>query len=785
MGESSLDPRLRENSNAAPPRGPLPSRSNIIEEQNSGSDGDGHERGEKRRKLNLWKCRHCREARKKCFPEDRVWPQKCNRCLQHRPAQLDCSEPELNTRTRGKNLSKPARRPKAPAARDRSESKRAASDDDESSEDDAVYSRPTRTKIPQKMKRERRGTSRDPVRETPEPASAGKTDQPPAAVYLPLEAGEFRILRLEPGRKDDQVRCSFETATVHSPPRYEAISYLWGGGNETQQQTSLEVELLDNQQPPRSHRILIRSILHSALRSLRHPTEKRSFWVNALCINHSDLDEKNQQIALKRSIFYNAENLCFWLGDDPSYKTALNFIPQIIDLGGIDKLVQDENVLDKWVAFLSLLKNNVFSRLWLVQEVAIAQNVTLHCGAPAIHYADFVDAVTIFLSCRRHISSLFRSKKKNARELTDRKITMVERFIDVTTNALRRGSSPAGRGTIQRLLTLEALVSDLTELSSGDPRDRIYSVLALAKDGPRLLDTGHSSSVDETLRIDYEKSTLEVYQDFFLHVVKESRSLDIICRRWAASVPEKDVPLPSWIRPLQSQLQPPLDSNVCERTDADCLVGTPSLKPYHAANNTQAAYRVADLPSQAKALHVTGVRLDTIARLGPRASEGIILYEWLQLGSCIISDELDIVPDAFWRTLVADRGPNGSNAPSWYHRAFLYCLAESTPNGDVNTNRLIAACEAGSSLVVDFLQRVQSVIWNRKFLVSGTHGWVGLAPMAAVEGDVVVVLHGCSVPVVLRWVRGWWVCVGECYVHGLMDGEGLEMGVGLEEFEIR
>jgi hypothetical protein len=74
----------------------------------------------KRQKLNLWKCRCCREARKKvshaplphekmranmictqCYPVDRIWPQKCERCLAHRPEPLCCSEPELNTRKRG------------------------------------------------------------------------------------------------------------------------------------------------------------------------------------------------------------------------------------------------------------------------------------------------------------------------------------------------------------------------------------------------------------------------------------------------------------------------------------------------------------------------------------------------------------------------------------------------------------------------------------------------------------------------------------------------------------
>jgi hypothetical protein len=85
---------------------------------------------EKRQKLNLWKCRQCREARKKvshasichvkiwaeiicvkCFPSDRVWPQKCDRCLAHRPEALCCSEPEMNTRKRGSNIRERLRQP--------------------------------------------------------------------------------------------------------------------------------------------------------------------------------------------------------------------------------------------------------------------------------------------------------------------------------------------------------------------------------------------------------------------------------------------------------------------------------------------------------------------------------------------------------------------------------------------------------------------------------------------------------------------------------------------------
>lgn len=495
-------------------------------------------------------------------------------------------------------------------------------------------------------------------------------------------------------------------------------------------------------------------------------------------------------MAMKRYIFHNAQNLCFWLGEEEDSQKALAFIPRILDLNYIDKLVADSAAMDGWVSFVKLLKNIAFSRLWLVQEVAVAQNVTVHCGQAAIHYGDLVNAVAMFVSFRDKISLLFRQNQRSSRELHDRKMRIAERFIDVSINSLRLSSS----GKVQRLLTIEDLVSHLGDLTATDARDRIFSVLAIAKDGPKLAEeTLMTSSVEteaeDALRIDYDQDLLDVYQNFVIHAIKKSQSLDIICRHWASSIPEKDKAFPTWVRPLQSSLQPTFDSNMSERTDPDSLVGLPDHTYYHASRGTTIKFHIEapisiDRPisnstatSKSKSLFATGFRVDTIQKLGPRASEGIILYEWLDLGGCLaISDN---PPEDFWRTLVADRGPNGTNAPSWYARAFSYCLHHLTPTGDINTNRLIATCETESSLVVDFLQRVQSVIWNRKFLVSKNSAYKGLAPMAAQVDDVIVILYGCNVPVVLRPNRDlygstWYQLVGECYVHGLMDGEAVE-----------
>jgi hypothetical protein len=59
------------------------------------------------------------------------------------------------------------------------------------------------------------------------------------------------------------------------------------------------------------------------------------------------------------------------------------------------------------------------------------------------------------------------------------------------------------------------------------------------------------------------------------------------------------------------------------------------------------------------------------------------------------------------------------------------------------------------------------------FLTQG--GYMGLGPAGMLANDRICVLYGCSVPLVLRKVESHWVLVGECYVHGLMDGLVMDM----------
>jgi hypothetical protein len=213
-----------------------------------------------------------------------VWPQKCDRCLQHRPQELECSEPQLNTRKRGPNVSKVSKTRSTPdtqearslggdkALGDKALGDKALGVDSETLPDAPASGRPLRQPVSKSTKRELRGSPK-PIPDHP-PAT---DDEYPASAYLPLGEGEFRLLHLDPSSKGDGVTFRFSTESMNQSVEYEAISYLWGGNEAPQVEN---VKLRDPQ--GKSFLKSTRKTLYAALRNLRDSDDVKAFWVDAL-----------------------------------------------------------------------------------------------------------------------------------------------------------------------------------------------------------------------------------------------------------------------------------------------------------------------------------------------------------------------------------------------------------------------------------------------------------------------------------------------------------------------
>lgn len=73
-----------------------------------------------------------------------------------------------------------------------------------------------------------------------------------------------------------------------------------------------------------------------------------------------------------------------------------------------------------------------------------------------------------------------------------------------------------------------------------------------------------------------------------------------------------------------------------------------------------------------------------------------------------------------------------------------------------------------------FFETAKSACRGRTFFHIAP-GWIGVGPQIIEPGDIVVVLFGSRVPIILRKINGCYRLVSDCYIHGLMDGEAIQM----------
>ncbi|KAI1454807.1 hypothetical protein F4805DRAFT_469182 [Annulohypoxylon moriforme] len=207
------------------------------------------------------------------------------------------------------------------------------------------------------------------------------------------------------------------------------------------------------------------------------------------------------------------------------------------------------------------------------------------------------------------------------------------------------------------------------------------------------------------------------------------------------------------------------------------------------------------LKERDSSIYVKGFILSTVSWKTDPIPDGIIPQGALQrLGWLCGEDEVFSVPDKVWRTLVADRGPDGKPPPSWYHRASLRCLVQDTPNGHISTKNILEQNPTG--IMHDYIKRVQAVTWNRVVLEATdennpNENLVGIGPPLTEMGDLICIIFGCSVPCIIRpWMfaspsknsdtkrrkpdvsKGeqpdYYEFIGEAFIYGKMDGQAVD-----------
>ena len=209
--------------------------------------------------------------------------------------------------------------------------------------------------------------------------------------YTPLKdpASQIRLLEVSGDANDSshQTKCLLTTWHVDRAPEYHAISYTWGPEEPT------ENILLNDASTT------IRKNCADVLRQLLYFKSSRYYWIDALCIDQKSIDEKNHQVARMGQIYSLAAHVLVCLGEyDDDAEDAFDIISQLwhryfpptseashVDTIGrlpISGFVEFPGIDPNRFALSleTLTRRPYFQRVWIVQELILAQSVSIYCG---------------------------------------------------------------------------------------------------------------------------------------------------------------------------------------------------------------------------------------------------------------------------------------------------------------------------------------------------------------------------------------------------------------------
>ena len=204
-----------------------------------------------------------------------------------------------------------------------------------------------------------------------------------ASFFPPIDSSiaQVRLLELHSAPPSSDISFSFQIVNLDKLDlSYEALSYAWRGrhGEEPQKQP-----IYVDGSP-----IEVSQSLFEALKQLRSDSGNRFLWIDAICINQADDDEKTWQVNLMRRIYTQCSQCIIWLGlSDTSLHSpedahiAADTIAWIAGEGNMPPWHQDHRKLGRAAAAVkSLMSVSWWSRIWTVQEAVLPSRATVYWG---------------------------------------------------------------------------------------------------------------------------------------------------------------------------------------------------------------------------------------------------------------------------------------------------------------------------------------------------------------------------------------------------------------------
>lgn len=613
---------------------------------------------------------------------------------------------------------------------------------------------------------------------------------------LDSKSCEFRILRINDEEDDHRVHCTLETTSLLGPivGKYTALSYCWGDISNT------VPIIVDGCQ------VQVTTNLEAALRQLRLRGFHR-VWVDALCINQEDREERGSQVQIMRQIYSRANEVIVWVGsaDDNTSEAAKYLLersssmlamsadsnseigseastdasasPEMANATRHQNTQHDANqvsprysrlekakkvwIRNQWSIIQDFFDQPYWKRVWVIQEVAVAAHLIVLYGGSQIAWEHVSGAIvgwkqTLMSLPTSHLSHLYAAQLLDIRD------------------RLKVRKRP--------ILLFDAIMMSHKSMAT-DPRDKIFALLGLTVDGSKLVPVPN-----------YMHSLGDILRDMTRAMIVAERSLDLIFIR-SLHAPN-DPTMPSWVPPWLTNAEFSFWSKPMTVLEDRLLSGRSRFN------------EIPILPtSEPETVRVEGVILDDIfalsSALGHKTNP---LLKGCGPEQCDYSAHWEnnlskFYPsgptNALWQALCLEHAFHPFNNPGkfynkldvmklrscftslWPLQGTIACGGELRDwldeNATMKIGRLTLEEWAKEGVQTDqhtttdlntFCNVLTAVLMSSLRLVVTRIGYVSMAPPQARKGDMLCYLKGCSVPVILRGnLAAGFRVVGCCYVR--------------------
>ncbi|KAM7211262.1 Heterokaryon incompatibility protein (HET) domain containing protein [Rhypophila decipiens] len=332
--------------------------------------------------------------------------------------------------------------------------------------------------------------------------------------YSVLEPQQIRVLKLEPSTQHDPIiTCSLAAVSFSDSAgaiaQYEALSYVWGDLTE-------QKEILLDGQPKE-----ITRNLWTALKYLRQPDVSRTLWIDAVCINQTDIQERNNQVAQMGRIYSQASRVLIWLGPpDAEIESTLSVLQ---DPGALEGKEYENFPKEIALGLQKILSQPWWHRIWVIQEHVLAgADPLVGCGRTWLGWKQLAEALHGYALSRIDASGT--TIQESSSTWTTDPFSIIQRVL-----LRQQWSDPNGT---------RRTITDVVERTRGcqatDKRDQVFAVANLLSETEK----------EQFPAPDYARSTNQVYQEATVAFIRSSRSLTFLIH--AIKKDDAELGLPSW-----------------------------------------------------------------------------------------------------------------------------------------------------------------------------------------------------------------------------------------------